>query len=149
MRSREKHYGEFEVDMSEWLCMLEGHVHDGPPEEIVERIDARFWTQEQEDEYDRKRALENGWTEEDLAEWWANLKVVDWREVDADDEMGDDIESDDSDDEDGETATNYSLTPIVLKALKKSLPPHLVEALKNGSKNASENGQVAVVTKPK
>lgn len=66
-RSREKYYGQHEVDMSEWLLMLEGHVHDGPPEEIIQRIDMRFWTREQIDEYERKEALENGWTVEDLA----------------------------------------------------------------------------------
>ncbi|KAG9669475.1 hypothetical protein KCU95_g6191, partial [Aureobasidium melanogenum] len=65
--SREKYYGQHEVDMSEWLLMLEGHVHDGPPEEIIQRIDMTFWTREQIDEYERKEALENGWTVEDLA----------------------------------------------------------------------------------
>lgn len=139
IHSREKYYGELEVDMSEWICMLEGHVHDGPFQEIVERIDMRFWTQEQIDEYELKEALENGRTAKDLAEWRANLKVVDWRDVDADDEMGDDTESED---DDYETATSYHLTPRVLRALQKSLPPHLFEALKNGSKNVSENAQV-------
>ena len=109
----------------------------------------RFWTQEQIAEHDLKSALEHGWTAEDLANWKANLKVVDGHQADADDEMGDDTESDDDEsgdeNDDDETATNYSLTPRVLKALKKSLPPHLVEALKNGSKNASENAQVSNV----
>lgn len=69
--------------------------------------------------------------------------MVDGHQADADDEMGDDTDSDDEDDEDDETATNCSLTPRVLKALRKSLPPHLVEALKNGSRNAAEDAQVA------
>ncbi|KAG9584204.1 hypothetical protein KCU77_g2612, partial [Aureobasidium melanogenum] len=142
-RSREKHYGQHEVDMSEWILMLEGHVHDGPPEEIVHRIDMRFWTQEQKDEYNLIEALENGWIVEDLTHWRANLRVIGGHQADVDDEMGDDTDPDDEDDEDEATATNYSLTPRVLKALQKSLPPHLLEALKNGPKNAAENAQVA------
>ncbi|KAH0369820.1 hypothetical protein KCU65_g3027, partial [Aureobasidium melanogenum] len=144
---REKYYGQYEVDMSEWICMLEGHVHDGASEEIVvQRVDMRLWTKEQIDEYERKEALENGWTEEDVAEWRPNLKVVHLDQADADDEMTDATDSDDEDDDDDEedvTATNYRLTPRVLRALKKSLPPHLVEALKKGSKNAAENAQVS------
>lgn len=128
--------------------MLEGHVHDGPPEEIIsQRIDMRSWTEEQIAEHDLKEAAKHGWTAQDLAKWRANLKVVDGHQVDADDEMGNDTDSDDEDDEDDQTATNYRLTPTVLKAIQKSLPPHLVEALKNGSKNTSESDQVTVVTK--
>lgn len=63
-------------------------------------------------------------------------------QADADDELGDDTESDDDDhNEDDVTATNYSLTPRNFKALKKSLSPDLVEALRNGFKNAAENSQ--------
>ncbi|KAG9515717.1 hypothetical protein KCV07_g7267, partial [Aureobasidium melanogenum] len=124
-RSREKYYGQHEVDMSEWILILEGHVHDGPPEEIIHQ------------------ALENGRTVEDLAHWRANSQVIDGHQADADDEMDDGTDSDDEDDEDEVTAKNYALTPRVLRALKKSLPPHLLEALKNGSKNAAEDAQVA------
>ncbi|KAH0147391.1 hypothetical protein KCU67_g11877, partial [Aureobasidium melanogenum] len=79
----------------------------------------------------------------DLAHWRANMQVIDGHQADADDEMDDDTDSDDENDEDQVTATNYALTPRVLRALKKSLPPHLLEALKNGSKNAAEDAQVA------
>jgi hypothetical protein len=80
---------------------------------------------------------------EDLAHWRANMQVIDGHQADADDEMDDDTDSDDENDEGEVTATNYALTPRVLRALKKSLPPHLLEALKNGSKNAAEDSRVA------